>query len=114
MSEEETVETLRAELAEARAACVAKDEEIRFLRRRLRRLRVLAEELCPQPRTPRRAVPLPPEPTASLDSSFPGIKLRRGSVLANNTGKLALAQPAVSAAAPAEKKKGSKLFHKRK
>lgn len=81
-----------------------RDEEVLFLRRRLASLRCLVSELdrtvsSAPPKSPRRQVPLPPPKTAQSvtkettmvrESSFPGVKLRRETVLQQAPDKLAL------------------------
>jgi hypothetical protein len=143
------------EVAQLRAQLEAKDAEILFLRERLTNLRVLTEELSaviaeqPGLMSPKRQVPRPPvvsspsrspafsspaspPPAEVLDSppAFPGIKLRRGTILNSSAGKLAHvssssppprpASPAVVVASPPPpeekklKKQGSRFgFGKR-
>ena len=108
-------------------AYTEKDDEIIFLRRRLDNIRYYVEELeraMAPPLSPTRGVPTPPtgkspaqKPMDASESAFPGVKLRRETVLSKN--KLAvtavpskLDEEGSSSDINAEKKKGS-FFRKK-
>ncbi len=130
---------LRAERAALQALLAKRDAEILFLRARLSALREIGEEMAAllaaeKTMSPRRPVPLPPGPVDATvapalpffsvseekkNSSFPGVKLRRETVLSSSASRLAFPAPVVPEvpAIPEEpklKKTGSRFFSRRK